>query len=147
MYDASVHYWKISRPLQKPGTRKHLIETSSAITKALESVSGHEEWKIHNLRLHALCLSDGENHDDALKAASDAHELCKASAPSLAPLAVKLRTHVGSLSGKKEAEGDGVEGAITTLQLARSGIFSDPEALKEALMEAWKKVDLSLIHI
>jgi tetratricopeptide (TPR) repeat protein len=141
VYDASVHYWKISRPLQKPGTRKHLIETSSAITKALESVSGHEEWKIHNLRLHALCLSDGENHDDALKAASDAHELCKASAPSLAPLAVKLRTHVGSLSGKKEAEGDGVEGAITTLQLARSGMFSDPEALKEALMEAWKKVD------
>jgi tetratricopeptide (TPR) repeat protein len=141
VYDASVHYWNISRPLQKPGTRLHLIESSSTIIQALQKVAGHEEWKAHSLRLHALCLSDGGKNDEAIKTASEAHELCKTNTPSLVPVVVKLKAHIGSLSGKKDAAGDGIEGASMLIQYARSGVCKDADELKTTLMDAWNKVD------
>mmetsp|Transcript_28006 Transcript_28006/g.68923 ORF Transcript_28006/g.68923 Transcript_28006/m.68923 type:complete len:2443 (+) Transcript_28006:56-7384(+) len=141
VYDASVHYWHISRPLQKPGTRQQLISSSTTVVQALQKVSGHEEWKTHSLRLHALCLSDGGKNDEALKAASEAYDLCKTTAPSLVPLVVKLKTHIGSLGGKKDAAGAGSEGASMLIQQARSGVCKSEEELKTTLMDAWKKVD------
>jgi hypothetical protein len=42
VYDASVHYWHVSRPLQKPGTRQHLVASSAAVVEALKKVAGHE---------------------------------------------------------------------------------------------------------
>jgi tetratricopeptide (TPR) repeat protein len=147
VYDASVHYWSISRPLQKPGTRKYLVEASTAITQALQKVSGHEEWKTHNLRLHALCLSDGGKIDDAIKTASDAYELCKTSAPCLVPLLVRLKSHISSLSGKKDTAGEGVEGASMLIQYVRSGVFKDADELKTMLMDAWKKVDVAALRL
>ena len=141
VYDASVHYWNISRPLQKPGTRRYLVESSSTIIQALQKVSGHEEWKAHNLRLHALCLSDDGKNDDAMKVATEAHDMCKTSAPYLVPTVAKLKSHIGSLSGKKEAAGEGSEGASILIQCVRSGLCKDADEIKTTLIEAWKKVD------
>ena len=42
LYDASVHYWNISRPLQKSGTRRHLVDASTSVNDALQKGSGHE---------------------------------------------------------------------------------------------------------
>ena len=140
LYDASVHYWNISRPLQKSGTRRHLVDASTSVNDALQKVSGHEEWKAHHLRIHALCLSDAGKNADALKVASDAVDLCKANVPELSVLAIKMKSHVSSLEGLKEG-GDGVDGAIALMQHVRSGACADIEDVKNTLIEAWKLVD------
>ena len=140
LYDASVHYWNISRPLQKSGSRRYLVEASTSINDALQKVSGHEEWKAHNLRIHALCLSDAGKNADALKVASDAVDLCKASVPELSTLAIKVKSHVSSLEGSKEG-GDGEDGAVSLMQHVRSGACADAEDVKNTLIEAWKLVD------
>ena len=46
--------------------RRHLVAITS-VNDALQKVSGHEEWKAHHLRIHALCLSDAGKNADALK--------------------------------------------------------------------------------
>ena len=41
VFDASVHYAVISRPLQKTGTRRQLVESSTLVAEGLERVAGH----------------------------------------------------------------------------------------------------------
>ena len=140
VFDASVHYSVISRPLQKTGTRKHLVESSSLIAEGLESVAGHEAWRSHFMRLHALCLSDADKNDEALQVASRAYELCKDTVPSLSKTMVKLKSHIGALSGKKEG-GEGADGAAALVQYVRSGACKDAAEVESTLKEAWGQVD------
>ena len=118
VYEASVHYSSISRPLQKTGTRRHLVEYSARVVSGLEKISGHEHWRAHTLRLHALCLSDAGKNDEALQVATNAHRLCSETLPSLGVLMV-AGSHISALSGKKES--DGAVGALALAQYVRSG--------------------------
>ena len=140
VYEASVHYSRISRPLHKTGTRRHLVEYSAHVVSGLEKISGHEHWRAHTLRLHALCLSDAGKNDEALQVATNAHGLCNERLPSLGVLMVKLKSHIGALSGKKEA-GDGAVGALALAQYVRSGACATAEEAATTLKEAWTKVD------
>ena len=140
VFDASVHYSVISRPLQKTGTRKQLVESSFLIAQGLESVTGHEAWRSHFMRLHALCLSDADKNDEALQVASKAYELCKDAIPALSTTIVKLKSHIGALSGKKEG-GDGADGAAALVQFVRSGACKDVAEVESTLKEAWGQVD------
>lgn len=140
VYEASVHYSSISRPLQKTGTRRHLVEYSARVVSGLEKISGHEHWRAHTLRLHALCLSDAGKNDEALQVATNAHRLCSETLPSLGVLMVKLKSHISALSGKKES-GDGAVGALALAQYVRSGACATAEEAAMTLKEAWTKVD------
>ena len=118
--DASIHYANISRPIQRAGLRRHLVESSAVIAKGLETFPGQEVWRAHILRLHSLCLSDADRNDEALQAAANAHELCKDAFPELARQMTKLKSHIAAISGNKDA-GDGVQGALALTQYVRSG--------------------------
>ena len=140
VFDASVHYAVISRPLQKTGTRRQLVESSTLVAEGLESIAGHEAWRAHFLRLHALCLSDADKNDEALQVASKAYDLCKETVPELSDTMVKLKSHISALSGKKEG-GDGADGAAALVQFVRSGACKDVAEVESTLKEAWAQVD------
>lgn len=138
--DASIHYANISRPIQRAGLRRHLVESSAVIAKGLETFPGQEVWRAHILRLHSLCLSDADRNDEALQAAANAHELCKDAFPELARQMTKLKSHIAAISGNKDA-GDGVQGALALTQYVRSGGCKDAEEAESTLKDAWSKVD------
>ena len=140
VFDASVHYAVISRPLQKTGTRRQLVESSTLVAEGLERVAGHEAWRAHFLRLHALCLSDADKNDEALQVASKAYDLSKETVPELSNTMVKLKSHIGALSGKKES-GDGADGVAALVQFVRSGACKDAAEVESTLKEAWAQVD------
>ena len=140
VFDASVHYAVISRPLQKTGTRRQLVESSTLVAEGLESIVGREAWRAQFLRLHALCLSDADKNDEALQVASKAYDLCKENVPELSNTMVKLKSHIGALSGKKEG-GDGADGVAALVQFVRSGACKDAVEVESTLKEAWAQVD------
>ena len=45
-YNASVHYWHVTRVLQRPGVRAPLLPSMEAVVKAVDGVPGQEEWKV-----------------------------------------------------------------------------------------------------
>ena len=46
VYNGSVKYWHVSRPLQRAAMRKYLLPSMERVMAVLDKVPGHEEWKV-----------------------------------------------------------------------------------------------------
>ena len=50
VFNASVLLWKLVRPFQVPGCRRHLLPVLTAAARALEEVGeGDEAWRVEVL--------------------------------------------------------------------------------------------------
>lgn len=81
LYNASVHYWRISRALLKDGSRRYAIESMSKIVGYLKSMEGgcdDVEWLMRYLVSLAMCLDEGNRHDEAIAQLKAAFELSEA---------------------------------------------------------------------
>jgi hypothetical protein len=68
VYNGTVHYWHVSRPLQRDGMRSALLPSQEAFVQALlAAVTGQEEWKARCLGALALCYAEAGKPDDAVK--------------------------------------------------------------------------------
>ena len=94
LYNGSVHYWHVSRPLQRPGLRSHLGASLETVLKALERVGGQDEWRIRNMMNLAMCQFEAGNAAAALATAGSAAELAKAACPDLVVATLGLRAHL-----------------------------------------------------
>jgi hypothetical protein len=76
-YNASVHYWHVTRVLQRPGVRAPLLPSMEAVVKAVDGVPGQEEWKVQLRTSLALTYAEAGRPADAAKAADEAYALAK----------------------------------------------------------------------
>jgi hypothetical protein len=76
VYNASVHYWNVIRPLLRAGVQRYLVESFSHVVKCLETVEESDfTWRCQLLLSLARCCDDASNGVDALKHASSALDL------------------------------------------------------------------------
>jgi hypothetical protein len=101
VYNGSVHHWLISKPLQRPQTRVHLLPSMEKIMQALDKVPGQEEWKVRNLMCLALCLAEGKRPaDESSKALQRAYEMAtSAGLGDIQKEVAMLQVHLSSESG------------------------------------------------
>eukprot|EP00232_Nephroselmis_pyriformis_P028660 CAMPEP_0182872218 /NCGR_PEP_ID=MMETSP0034_2-20130328/11576_1 /TAXON_ID=156128 /ORGANISM="Nephroselmis pyriformis, Strain CCMP717" /LENGTH=556 /DNA_ID=CAMNT_0025004803 /DNA_START=44 /DNA_END=1710 /DNA_ORIENTATION=- len=144
IYNGSVQFYHISRPLQHDGVRHHLTPSLEALTKLLEKVPRQVDWKARNALALALCYSEGGKPDDAIKCCQQAIDLGKeAGLQGICDEALALKVHIGQMSGKggKESPPDPADAARAAVQLVLSGGVQGQEAVEAALKEAWARVD------
>eukprot|EP00873_Tetraselmis_striata_P015149 jgi/Tetstr1/435413/TSEL_024322.t1 len=143
VYNGTVHYWHVSRPLQRDGMRSSLLPSQEAFVQALvASVAGQEEWKARCLGALAMCYAEAGKPDDALKAFDQAIPLAEA----FPDLSVELRAakvHIGQVSGKGKADtAPATEAAARALlQTIKSQPALPREQVETQLADVWKKVD------
>ena len=77
VYNGSVHYWRVARPLQREGLRAQLVPSLETVLKALEKVAGQEEWRCRNLLSLAMCQFEAGNSPAAVASAVAAADLAK----------------------------------------------------------------------
>ena len=56
VYNGSVHYWHISRILQRDGLRAHLIASQQIVVEAVRKLPGKQDWLARLLLQLALAL-------------------------------------------------------------------------------------------
>lgn len=68
LYNASVHYWRIVRPILKAGTRTHATESMMRMVECLQSMDQgcSVEWLINYLVNLTLCFDESNRHDEAV---------------------------------------------------------------------------------
>lgn len=66
IYNASVHFWHVSRPLQRIGLRSQLVQPFAEMIDALNQVSEHAAWKARLLSAFGLCQYEGGKVEEAL---------------------------------------------------------------------------------
>ena len=67
MYNGSVHYWHISRVLQREGLRCHLLPSEQTVVDAVRKLPDKQEW-LSSLLLQ-LALGQLEVSDNLLMSA------------------------------------------------------------------------------
>lgn len=56
VYNGSVHFWHIARPLMRPGGWQHLQPHLAALLPQVQALAGHEAWKARIAAAMAACL-------------------------------------------------------------------------------------------
>ena len=75
VYNGTVHYWQVSRPLQRDGKRASLLASQEPFVQALvATVTGQEEWKARCLGALGMCYLESGKPDDAIKVRDDEME-------------------------------------------------------------------------
>ena len=161
VYNGSVHYWHVSRELQRDGVRPLLLPTLEPLVSALAGIAadvpGLDAWRARYLTLLSRCIADsgGAKADEAAKHASEAVELAaKAAAAPEQQLgddgggtdggaleaARALKAHLNP--AKAAADGSKEQQAIARLQAVRSkGSAVDSAAAEAELRAIWREVD------
>ena len=163
-YNGSVHYWTVSRPLQREGVRPLLLPTLEAVCSALATaaadVPGLDAWRARYLTLLARCTADagGGKADEAAKHVGEACELAtKAAAAPEQQLgddgggtdggaleaARALRAHLNPTKAASHAGADKQQAAVARLQAVRSkGAESlDDKGAEAELRAIWAAMD------
>ena len=79
VYNASVHYWNVVRPLLRPGVQQFLVESFSKVVSSLNEIEDEDtEWRTRLLLTLARCCDDAGRFSDALSHASGALDLQEA---------------------------------------------------------------------
>ena len=67
VYNGSVHYWQVSRILQREGLRSHLLPSCQIVVDAVRKVPNKQEWLSSLLLQLALAqLEVTQNHSFAI---------------------------------------------------------------------------------
>ncbi|KAK9813259.1 hypothetical protein WJX72_011566 [[Myrmecia] bisecta] len=103
-YNASVHYWNVSRPLQQDGKRALLLPSQQAVVEALRKVPGQEEWQARNLSNLALCCMEAKKPEDAVKYVEEAYQLATSCTSSFAQQLAALKAHIVQVTGKAKPD-------------------------------------------
>ena len=57
VFNASVILWKLVRPFQVSGSRKHLVQTLSAVSKGLEDINEKDNlWRLEIMMCVCVCV-------------------------------------------------------------------------------------------
>jgi hypothetical protein len=79
VYNSSVHYWTVIRPLIRPGASRFLVPSLRKISESLERLDDKDKpWRIVILIALAQAEDDAGNPSFASKALLEALELCNA---------------------------------------------------------------------
>lgn len=100
VYNATVSYWHVSRPLQTSGLRQHLLPSQEKICQALEKVDGQVEWRVRHLINLALCQTDSGKPEDAVKTLARAAELATQQGLAIKQDVVALQYHLSAAQAK-----------------------------------------------
>jgi tetratricopeptide (TPR) repeat protein len=147
IYNVSVHYWRISRQILRPGVMQFVVESMSKIVQALEDADDQDKaWRSRYHMTLAKCYDDAGDVANsmaqamkALELARDAEEGSKGDPDVLALLesAKRLRIHVARNDGgaakhvetaASEEKEDLRGSTIVNLQGLKSGILPAEQA-------------------
>ncbi|GMH40123.1 hypothetical protein BSKO_08027 [Bryopsis sp. KO-2023] len=143
VYNGSVHFWHISRPLQRECLRKHLLESQQAVVEALEQVPAPEAWKVRNKINLALCFAEANQLENASKALDSVAPLEEKIDMSLKRLLYRCRVHIGCVTGKVKGAVKFEQSELTAtgnIQLVKSSALP-LEEVEKLLTAAWEEVD------
>lgn len=107
-YNASVHYWHVTRELQRPGVRAPLLPSMETVVKAVDGVPGQEEWKVQLRTNLALAYAEAGRPADAQKTAEEAYVMAKDKVPQLSS---KVNARVPCCSAHGQLPGEAGFGA------------------------------------
>jgi hypothetical protein len=58
LYNGSVHFWHVARPLMRPGTWHLLHPHLSSLLPVVLGLAGHDKWKVQLAVALAMCLGE-----------------------------------------------------------------------------------------
>eukprot|EP00002_Diphylleia_rotans_P029704 TRINITY_DN6063_c0_g1_i1.p1 TRINITY_DN6063_c0_g1~~TRINITY_DN6063_c0_g1_i1.p1 ORF type:complete len:2440 (+),score=492.40 TRINITY_DN6063_c0_g1_i1:241-7560(+) len=150
VYNGSVVYWQICRPLMQDRLKVKLIPTMALIVKALEDTNDSDyDWRVRYLLNLARCYDEAKQADDALRVSQMANSLCQKQAPSLRRDAFRVLMHVSRVKADTLAKARAEAGnnpdlkALSLLQQIKSGVTILPQQIEKDLQEATKLVEKS----
>lgn len=104
VYNGSVHYWHVSRPLQRVGLRSQIVESFSQVLQALAQLPGHAAWRGRLQSAYGMALFEAGKVDDAIKALQDASDLAKSTGDAqLTKQVTQMKAHVGQARASPSA--------------------------------------------
>eukprot|EP00698_Gefionella_okellyi_P006460 TRINITY_DN1579_c1_g1_i1.p1 TRINITY_DN1579_c1_g1~~TRINITY_DN1579_c1_g1_i1.p1 ORF type:complete len:2326 (-),score=648.42 TRINITY_DN1579_c1_g1_i1:972-7490(-) len=143
VYNASVLYWQLARPLMRAGSRQHLLPSLEAFNKALDdSQEADMTWRTQLAVGLAFAQDDAGKADDAVKTITIAATHAAKASSSLqldvfcnqVYLCRNNTAAVGKL--KSEAASSPLRRAALVLQLIRAGTTVDKVQIEKDLAEA-----------
>jgi len=147
MFNGAMHFYRISRQLQRKGLRRHLTKSIDTVAGCLSGkyFKGGHEWRANFFVAQALCLAESNKGDDALKALAEAHALAKELGnQELQDRILNIRTHLSITLGKgakTDASSSPEDAARVAVQSVRSGEVKGDDKIEAELRAAWSKID------
>ena len=147
VYNASVHYWNVIRPLLRPGVQKFLVDSFTFVVECLRTVEDEDHtWRCQLALALARCCDDAGDAAAALTHASSALDLLETTplttpSPQLLSDVRRCVVHMArsgagdaskQLDRIKSTEGGPRQLAEFGLQCVKSGVIKS-EDIEESL--------------
>eukprot|EP00474_Spongospora_subterranea_P004637 CRZ05095.1 hypothetical protein [Spongospora subterranea] len=150
LYNCSLVYWDVARPLLRPSLRRHVIPSLQTITEALLKSPRDQfakEWLFEFVYALSLCFDEAGDSASAAKFANEAINLAKDSDRSIGVRATRLAVHTSRSKNSVPTINLNVTGvkSIIALQSVMSGMVkSDQMAsrLKEAVQQITQDIKM-----
>eukprot|EP00960_Hanusia_phi_P063530 765504-Hanusia_phi.AAC.5 len=140
VYNASVVYWRCSRPLQRKGYFQHILNSMPQMCDALMKLESEDvEWKSKYIIALARAYDFSDRSDDAGKLLQNAVGMMPNLSEETQVEIVRLLVHIDRAKGGAAADRIASSpklGLFARLQKVKSGIISDdkvPEELEDLI--------------
>ena len=152
VYNASVVYWRCSRPLQRKGYFHHILNSMPQVCDALMKLDGDDvEWKAKYVIALARAYEFSDRSDDAGKYLQNAVGMMSSLSEETQVEIVRVLVHVdrtrGGGAGDKVATTPKL-GLYARLQKVKSGVISDekiPDELEDLIKSSSEAGELKVL--
>ncbi|CAK4472097.1 unnamed protein product [Aphanomyces euteiches] len=148
VYNASITYWRVARPLMRPGTARHLVESLQVLVDGLKTVNDKDKGWL--ARLH-IALAHAYEDDSQLtkggKAINDAVDLATALIAAVKADTTATEAIVASSSAMTHAVHLLEEASLVQIHLARHKDAECAKGLATAKKNLVSKRHVALLNL